>query len=241
MFDPFAPFRLTGRTALVTGARREIGRAIALGLAGAGARLAIHHAGTSEERSDAADVVREIQVMGGEATAFGQDFTHDDAGRHLAAAVIQINKRCDNPTTGTVGTIYATAYLVIGEPLISYQDLPNQADFNTFPFVAVELTETKIPVRTDVGQAAGWVWDPAGNNPYVGAIGTDHKGRAIKFVTPLVFAPGNPSPTTSSGCQPRCEARRRQFSPKMSKKPSAPPRATRECLAGCASWASVHC
>jgi glucose 1-dehydrogenase len=41
MFDPFPSFRITGRTALVTGARREIGRAIALGLAGAGARLAI--------------------------------------------------------------------------------------------------------------------------------------------------------------------------------------------------------
>jgi glucose 1-dehydrogenase len=87
MFDPFAPFRLTGRTALVTGARREIGRAIALGLAGAGARLAIHHAGTAEEVSDAAAVVREIQAMGGAAAAFGQDFTRDDAGHHLAAAV----------------------------------------------------------------------------------------------------------------------------------------------------------
>ena len=65
MFDPFVPFRLIGRTALVTGGRREIGRAIALGLAGAGARLAIHHAGTTEELSDAGAVVREIQAMDG--------------------------------------------------------------------------------------------------------------------------------------------------------------------------------
>ena len=87
MTDPFAPFRLNGRTALVTGARREIGRAIALGLAGAGARLAIHHAGTAEETRDAAAVVQEIEAMGGQAAAFGQDFVRDDAGLHLAAAV----------------------------------------------------------------------------------------------------------------------------------------------------------
>lgn len=87
MTDPFATFRLTGRTALVTGARREIGRAIALGLAGAGARLAIHHAGTAEEQADADDVVRTIAAGGGEAAAFAQDFAQDDAGPRLAAAV----------------------------------------------------------------------------------------------------------------------------------------------------------
>ena len=85
--DPFAPFRLTGRTALVTGARREIGRSIALALAGAGARLAIHHAGTDQEAADAAAVVAEITAAGGQARAFGQDFTLDDAGVTLAAAV----------------------------------------------------------------------------------------------------------------------------------------------------------
>ena len=85
--DPFGLFRLDGRTALVTGARREIGRAIALTLAGAGARIAVHHAGTEEEVADADAVVAEITGSGGEAVAFGQDFARDDAGHTLAAAV----------------------------------------------------------------------------------------------------------------------------------------------------------
>lgn len=80
-------FRLTGRTALVTGARREIGRAIALTLAELGARLAIHHAGTAEEATDADAVVREIEQAGGVARAFGQNFACDDAGRLLATSV----------------------------------------------------------------------------------------------------------------------------------------------------------
>jgi glucose 1-dehydrogenase len=87
MADPFAGFRLRSRTALVTGARREIGRAIALALAGAGARVAVHHAGTDEEAADAAGVVAEIHALGAQGASFGQDFVQDDAGHRLAAAV----------------------------------------------------------------------------------------------------------------------------------------------------------
>lgn len=87
MTDPFASFRLHGRTALVTGARREIGRAIAVALAGAGASIAVHHAGTAEETADAGAVVSEITGNGGQAAAFAQDFALDDAGHALAATV----------------------------------------------------------------------------------------------------------------------------------------------------------
>jgi len=87
MDDPLLHFRLDGRAALVTGARREIGRAIALALAGVGARLAIHHAGTEEETRDADAVAAEIRAGGGDARPFAQDFALDAAGTRLAAAV----------------------------------------------------------------------------------------------------------------------------------------------------------
>ncbi|MBV9758608.1 MAG: SDR family oxidoreductase [Alphaproteobacteria bacterium] len=83
-----AGFDLTGRTALVTGARREIGRAIALAFAAQGARLAIHHAGTAEETRDAERVVAEIAAAEGEARAFGADFAEEEAGSRLARDVV---------------------------------------------------------------------------------------------------------------------------------------------------------
>ena len=86
--DPLAPFRLDGRTALVTGARREIGRAIALGFAAQGARVAVHHLGTAEETCDADEVVATIRDSGGTAQAFAADFATDTGAQSLTAAVV---------------------------------------------------------------------------------------------------------------------------------------------------------
>jgi 3-oxoacyl-[acyl-carrier protein] reductase len=55
---------LTGKTALVTGASRGIGRAVALKLADAGAKVAINFAGNVEK---AEEVKAEIESRGGEA------------------------------------------------------------------------------------------------------------------------------------------------------------------------------
>jgi glucose 1-dehydrogenase len=91
--DPMQGFRLDGRTALVTGARREIGRAIALAFAAQGARVAVHHAGTDEEAADAARVIAEI----GEdrASAFACDFAEDNAGARLADDVLAAFEQID--------------------------------------------------------------------------------------------------------------------------------------------------
>ena len=70
-----SPFDLTNRTALVTGAGRGIGFAIAQGLASAGARVVLVGRTAQATEQAAAD----IRKRGGEATALCIDVTNPDA------------------------------------------------------------------------------------------------------------------------------------------------------------------
>src|SRR4030088_3515233 len=72
---------LSGKTALVTGASRGIGRATALALAKAGAQVLIHYS-SSEKEADA--VVAEIRKAGGRAEKVGADL-RQGGGPHLLA------------------------------------------------------------------------------------------------------------------------------------------------------------
>jgi NAD(P)-dependent dehydrogenase (short-subunit alcohol dehydrogenase family) len=73
---------LRGKTALVTGASRGLGRAIAVRLGAAGALVAVNYA---ENAAAAAETVAEIEAAGGSAFAIGTTLGDEPAAEALAA------------------------------------------------------------------------------------------------------------------------------------------------------------
>ncbi|HUR14895.1 MAG TPA: SDR family NAD(P)-dependent oxidoreductase [Mycobacteriales bacterium] len=77
-------FDLSGRTALVTGASRGIGRALALGLAGAGADVAL----SARDADALAQVAQEVAALGRKAVVLPADVTEAAACHAIVADAV---------------------------------------------------------------------------------------------------------------------------------------------------------
>lgn len=87
-----ASLDLSGRIAVVTGASRGIGRAIAVVLAERGAKVVVNYA---KAESAAAEVCAEIQATGGTATAMGFDVGDEAAVDAAIKQVVEANGGLD--------------------------------------------------------------------------------------------------------------------------------------------------
>jgi len=83
---------LTGKVAIVTGSGRNIGRAIALALAQAGASVVVN---VRSNKAEADSVVREIESGGGKATAVTGDIGEEKTAAMLADAALKNFGRID--------------------------------------------------------------------------------------------------------------------------------------------------
>lgn len=106
--------KLEGRTALVTGASRGIGRAIALRLAEEGALVAVHY---GRQEAAAREVMAEIEARGGAAFLLGADLRDlaavaamfDDLDRALAArGADRLHILVNNAGIGGIGSMLET-------------------------------------------------------------------------------------------------------------------------------------
>ena len=84
--------RLSGRVALITGAGKRLGRAIALRLAQEGADVAVHY---GKSAAEAHEVAAEIEKMGHRAAVFGAELTDVNAIRKMVADVVAHFERLD--------------------------------------------------------------------------------------------------------------------------------------------------
>jgi NAD(P)-dependent dehydrogenase (short-subunit alcohol dehydrogenase family) len=102
---------LAGRTALVTGAGRRLGRAVAERLAARGARVAVHY---RRSGADATSVIDGIRARGGEAEGFAADLADSAAIERLAGAVSERFGAVDI-LVNNAAVFYQTPLAALGE------------------------------------------------------------------------------------------------------------------------------
>lgn len=100
---------LQGSVALVTGAGKRLGRAVALRLAEHGADVVVHYRNSQREAQEA---VREIEKLGRRATAIGADLGQvseikrlfDEAGKHFGRLDVLVNSAANFLPASMVST-----------------------------------------------------------------------------------------------------------------------------------------
>ena len=169
--------RLTGKVALITGASRGIGRAIAVRLAAEGADVVVNYRSHGEEAQAAAD---EIRRGGRRALVWQADVAdRDSVARMFAAAVEQL---------GGIDIAVANAYLSIRAPVIEAEwenvlrtlQVSQFGVFHTCQMAAQQMVRQgrggKIAIISSIHEELA----PAASAPYnMAKAAINHLGRTM--------------------------------------------------------------
>ena len=160
-----SPFRLDGKTALVTGGNQGLGKAFALGLAQAGARVAVCGRRKTANLAAAA----EAREAGFDLVTITADIT-DDA--HVSAMTTQALDAFDGRIdilVNNAGTCYhAPAFEVTDEQWADVFDLNVRALWKTCLAVAAGMRDRRAGSIVNIGSMSGVIvnrpqWQPAYN------------------------------------------------------------------------------
>jgi NAD(P)-dependent dehydrogenase (short-subunit alcohol dehydrogenase family) len=167
------PFDLTGRAALVTGAARGLGRAIALSLAEAGADVAL---GLRDPSADAG-LVAEITSMGRRALALPMDVTDLAQSRAAIDSAIAEFGRLDILVNNAGGGIGGAAIEVREEDFDAVWDLNTRSTFFISQHAARSMRDNGGGAIVNIASQAGLVALPGESSYCVSKAAVIHMTR----------------------------------------------------------------
>ena len=159
-----SPFSLEGRTALVTGGNQGLGKAFALGLAEAGARVAVVGRRAEANRATA----REAAGRGHEVLALTADITDDDQVAAVTAAAHDALGSIDVLVNNAGTCHHAPAFEVTDRQWADVFDLNVRALWKTSLAVGAIMREQGRGSIVNIGSISGLIvnrpqWQPAYN------------------------------------------------------------------------------
>lgn len=185
--------RLEGKVAVVTGASRGIGRAIAERLAAEGARVVVNHRASAEQ---AQEVVAAIQAQGGEAIVIQADVSDFDQAHELIKTTLKQMGRID-VLVNNAGTTRDTLLMIMKEDQWDVViDTNLKSVFNCCKAVARGMVRQRSGRIVNITSVAGLAGNPGQTNyaaSKAGVIGFTKslaKELGSRSITVNAVAPG---------------------------------------------------
>jgi NAD(P)-dependent dehydrogenase (short-subunit alcohol dehydrogenase family) len=173
--DELPSFRLDGQVALVTGAARGLGRAIALALADAGADVALG----LRDAASGTELVAEVEALGRQALALQMDVTRRDEVDAAVAATVERFGRIDVLVNNAGGGRMGGALEVTEEDFDHIVDINLKATFFVSQAVARQMIHQGGGRIVNMSSQAGFVALPRESVYCMAKAGVSHLTKCL--------------------------------------------------------------